>query len=294
MTNPPDWEAVGTLDVDGLAARDGVSVNDIWCSCGASGYERRELTLDPALVIVRRGAFWRRTSAGAVLVDAGFAYFAAPDVEEEFAHPHDGGDDDTAIVVSRSVLAQLDVSEEQLPLRPVVVDAPARTLLGALRRDLLGQVGDHWQELALDLFAVLLAAPRGGRPAPPRRRSRVSRRQLVDRAREALIIDTTLTVPELGRLLDCSPHHLSRVFRAETGTTISAHRVRLRARAASERIAQGESNLARLAADLGFSDHSHLTRTLVRDTGETPTAIRRFVASTAHECSSCPREPTRN
>jgi AraC-like DNA-binding protein len=97
---------------------------------------------------------------------------------------------------------------------------------------------------------------------------------VVDQAREALAGDLSLELPALARLVGCSPFHLSRVFRRETGTTVSAHRLRLRVREAREQIAAGEENLARLAAELGFSDHSHLTRMLVRELGATPSAIR--------------------
>jgi AraC-like DNA-binding protein len=54
--------------------------------------------------------------------------------------------------------------------------------------------------------------------------------------------------------------------------------MRLRARDALERIAGGERNLARLAADLGFADHSHLCRVVGAETGMTPSALRRMLA----------------
>jgi AraC-like DNA-binding protein len=50
--------------------------------------------------------------------------------------------------------------------------------------------------------------------------------------------------------------------------------MRLRARAALERLAGGERDLARLAADTGFADQSHLCRVLGQETGQTPAALR--------------------
>jgi AraC-like DNA-binding protein len=76
-----------------------------------------------------------------------------------------------------------------------------------------------------------------------------------------------------------SPHHLSRVFRALTGHTISRHRTRLRVRAALERLAGGDHDLARVAADEGFADHSHLCRLIRQETGTTPSALRAQLAS---------------
>jgi AraC-like DNA-binding protein len=54
--------------------------------------------------------------------------------------------------------------------------------------------------------------------------------------------------------------------------------MRLRARAALERLAGGEPNLGRLAADLGFADQSHLCRVIRAETGRTPAALRRALA----------------
>jgi len=45
-------------------------------------------------------------------------------------------------------------------------------------------------------------------------------------------------------------------------------------RNAIERIAGGERSLARLAADLGFADHAHLTRAVKRETGAPPSRLR--------------------
>ena len=96
---------------------------------------------------------------------------------------------------------------------------------------------------------------------------------------ERLAGDPDRSLLELARDLSVSPHHLSRVFRAETGHTIARHRMRLRARAALERLAGGERDLARLAADLGLSDQSHLSRVLRSETGETPALLRRELAA---------------
>ena len=73
-----------------------------------------------------------------------------------------------------------------------------------------------------------------------------------------------------------SAQHLSRVFRAEVGVSISTYRRRLRLRAALERI--GEGGLARVAADAGFADHAHLTREMRALLGTTPSALEREIA----------------
>jgi AraC-like DNA-binding protein len=67
------------------------------------------------------------------------------------------------------------------------------------------------------------------------------------------------------------------VFAAITGHTISRHRMRLRTRAVLERLAAGEDDLAPLAADLGFTDPSHLYRIVRPETGVAPSVLRRLL-----------------
>jgi AraC-like DNA-binding protein len=75
------------------------------------------------------------------------------------------------------------------------------------------------------------------------------------------------------------------VFRAETGETLSRFRHRLRVRAALDRLADGDRDLAGLAADLGFADHAHLTRAVRSEVGEPPSRVRRLLTGD-HESSS--------
>jgi AraC-like DNA-binding protein len=113
-----------------------------------------------------------------------------------------------------------------------------------------------------------------GRPATAR-----IRRALADGVREVLAANPERSLPDLADALAVSPHHLSRVFCAATGHTISRHRMRLRTRTALERLTGGERDLARLAADLGFADQSHLCRVVRSETGRVPSALRHALAT---------------
>jgi AraC-like DNA-binding protein len=75
-------------------------------------------------------------------------------------------------------------------------------------------------------------------------------------------------------VVGASPWHLSRVFQAETGESLTGFRNCRRVRAALERIAAGAPDRSGLAADLGFADHAHLTRTLRGQLDRTPTQLR--------------------
>lgn len=60
---------------------------------------------------------------------------------------------------------------------------------------------------------------------------------------------------------------------------MSAYRNQLRVREALDRLADGERSLTSLATDLGFADHAHMTRTVRRETGMTPSALRQLLAT---------------
>jgi AraC-like DNA-binding protein len=128
------------------------------------------------------------------------------------------------------------------------------------------------------LAAGLLARRLPERVASGRPATTAAHRLLVERARAALLADPALGLIELSRHIGCSPHHLSRVFSRLTGSSLASYRNRLRVSRALDRISQGENNLAGLAADLGFADHAHMTRTIRGATGRTPTACRALLA----------------
>ena len=111
--------------------------------------------------------------------------------------------------------------------------------------------------------------PAGGRGAHQR---------LARDARELLAVEPALTLQDLAKRLHYSPHHVSRVFAAHTGETVARHRTRLRVRWVAERLADGERDLARLAADAGLADASHLSRLIRREHGLLPSTLRAALA----------------
>jgi AraC-like DNA-binding protein len=260
-----------------LVERDGVGIAEVACRWIA-GRGRGERADKYALVFVRRGCFVREADGVASTLDSTLAYCINPEQEERYDHPHAGGDDCTVLFLSPEVVASLEGGEPSLPRRPLAaspeIDLEHRLLLGAARR------GDDPHELFERAIALAASAleqddPRpvaAGRPA-----TASARGALVAEAREALAADPQRSLPHLARELAVSPHHLSRVFSSATGTTISRHRIRLRVRAALERVAGGERNLARLAADLAFTDQSHLCRAVRSETGQTPSVLRRLL-----------------
>jgi AraC family transcriptional regulator len=81
-------------------------------------------------------------------------------------------------------------------------------------------------------------------------------------------------VSALAQEAGVHPVHLARVFRRQYGRTVASYLHHLRVLAAAERLAADETPVARIAADAGFADHSHLCRVFGRALGVTPTDFR--------------------
>jgi len=161
--------------------------------------------------------------------------------------------------------------------RPTAPASSSRRPDGDVRSDHLGprswpaSSGAEVMACPADRSCVRVPA----RVEPGRAATARARRALVDDAREALAVDPDHSLADLAATLNVSATHLSRLLRAATGHTIARHRMRLRARAALDRLAGGEQQLARLAADLGFANQSHLCRVIRNETGHTPSSLRR-------------------
>jgi AraC-like DNA-binding protein len=116
-------------------------------------------------------------------------------------------------------------------------------------------------------FGLLEERParRRGRPPP-----------VVEDAKALLTARFTehLTLDELGRAVNVSPFHLARSFRRHTGYTLHEYRTHLRLRAAFERLAAGDEDVAVIARAVGFSSHSHLTASFRRAFGVPPSRVR--------------------
>jgi AraC-like DNA-binding protein len=263
---------------------DALTVEDFACRHPGGRGKAIEPSTRHALVFVRRGCFIRSVDGVESLLDPTLAYCMNPGDEQRFHHPHTDGDDCTAIALEPALAASLWGGEDTLPPGPLPIpprlDLAHRLLAAAARR---GGNRDEVAERAITAAAQALEQADARRVSTGRPATARARRVLVEGAREVLAGEPACPLPELSRTLATSPHHLSRIFRAATGHTIARHRMRLRARAVLERLAGGEHNLARLAADLGFADQSHLCRVIRAETGQVPSALRHALRRSAHD-----------
>ena len=88
-------------------------------------------------------------------------------------------------------------------------------------------------------------------------------------------MDEPLSLAAVAAALAVSPFHLARVFRAQTGFSLAGYVHGLRLRRAAERLAaEPDTDLSRLALDLGYCSHSHFTHRFRAAFGRPPSALR--------------------
>jgi AraC-like DNA-binding protein len=257
-----------------LVATATVTVNDVRCVHEPVSWTAPEPVLRHTVVLIRSGLFRRRVGKREMVLDASAGYLPRSGTEQAFAHPV-GGDRCTSIAVcDEEMLALLGASgwpDAAIETTPHI-DIAHCALLARAR---LGATPDELAERSHVLVGWVLTGSRQVRALPGPRTSHRS----VDHVREQLAADLSVSLADLARCTGLSAYHLSRVFRRTTGCTITRYRMRLRLEAALYQLASGETDLATLAVETGFSDQAHLTRLLRREIGQTPGSLRRMFAT---------------
>lgn len=255
-----------------LSGGPGFTINEVSIRVRDASWSDAEVVGLHRLNFVRSGLFRLRLPNWEGVADPSVAYVSGPEDEQRIAHQVGVEDVCTTVVLSHELVAEVTNGERVVRTGPVftsgAVDLTHRVLVTRARS------GDDEFELA-ERVGRLAGDLLGRREHSARREPVSSRTRLVEAAREVLVEDPVSPgLVDVARRVGVSPHYLSRVFRRETGETLTRFRNRLRVRRALDRIGAGEDNLAGLAADLGFSDHAHLTRTVRDEVGHTPSGVR--------------------
>ena len=253
------------LDVPGLA------IAEVRCRGESTGWSPEEPIERFAMVLVQRGRFQRRVDGFDRFVDAAVGYVQWPGSVQQIAHPQ-GGDVCTVLVPAGSMLGDLI---DRVGLQETVFTSPGFDLAHRMVVTLARQGADRFEiteRASLLMGEVLVAFGSQGLDRAVTVSFRA--RSLADDVRQAIDRDPGLHLDELADLTGRSVFHLSRTFRRVTGLTISRYRRRIRLRRAIDRLSAGDRDLARLAADLGFADQAHLTRSLRTEIEITPGRLR--------------------
>jgi transcriptional regulator GlxA family with amidase domain len=84
----------------------------------------------------------------------------------------------------------------------------------------------------------------------------------------------SLTVPSLAAVAGVSHNHLTRLFRAETGTTVVAYIRQRRMARARHLLVSSTLSIPAIAASVGIPDLQAFNKTCHRELGGAPRAVR--------------------
>lgn len=261
---------------------------------GPEPFGAEEWSQTHEVVVVRRGGFIRRSAGHEVFGDPGTILFNQAHESYRVRHPLPDGDACSAFCLSPGAVAELSgvvEPDDGIPDR-VSFPVPSAPLGG--RAFLLHRLALHAATtpgvMALEVEertgAFLRAAMTTALGATSERRVRWPARRLarqaeyVARVREVVArrYRESLTLDAIALDVGCSPFHLHRVFRRETGVPIHRHVLRLRLRDALERLLETADGIATVAYATGFASHGHLTDVFRREYGCPPSALRRLAA----------------
>ena len=243
---------------------------------------------DNCLVVFPRTSVWIRHAGSREFV-ADPTLSTIYNRGQEFTRAELSGDGDrcewfgVAPLVAVEIAASLDPGTNDHPERPFNREyAPIESELYLAQRLFFARLERarvdrlEAEETIIGFVTAVLARAYEKSRVPARRRASEAHRDLVQRARAAVMrsVDSPAGLSGLASELGVSEFHLCRVFREQTGSTLHAYRRDVRLRLALERLEDPRADLSRIALDLGFSSHSHFSDVLRRTFGRTPTSVR--------------------
>jgi AraC-like DNA-binding protein len=146
-------------------------------------------------------------------------------------------------------------------------------MLHLYREALSGNLPDEYM-LSAAAYQMLMQI-RSSRRTAPAELTEVP--ELVENARRQLqerLADPAFDVAALARGLGCSRAHLARLFKRHLGTGPRAHLIHIRLSEGARLLVESDLTVKEIARRVGFSDASHLGKTMRKHTGLRPLEIR--------------------
>lgn len=265
-----------------IAAMDtpSVSVRDVVCHGGCSHAGPEECSDATHVVFPYRGIYLRHVARDQAVADANHVLFFNAGEGYRVAHPVHGSDASLSLQLKASVLEELSPpallnkrSVQGFRVQHRRIDSLTQARVAEIRHHLGQDTTDplHVESLALELVSHCLG-PRTSCPSDATH----GQRRLADRVKVLLASDVSRrwTLAEIGAEMGASPVYLTQVFRRVEGMPLYRYQLRLRLARALDLLAT-RRDLSSLAADLGFSSHSHFTAVFRQAYGTSPTTFRR-------------------
>jgi AraC family transcriptional regulator len=266
------------FEVDRLLETDTVALRNVRCSGTCRHRSAEECASSTHLVFPYSGVYMRHVGADQAVADANHVLFFNAGQSYQISHPVAGGDASLSLALSEPVLRELapksllNGGNFGFRRQHQRIDPRAQALVALLRHGLdNGSIEPLEAEgLVLTLVCRSLGPRTSHEPGATH-----ARRRLADRVKVLLAGDLSRrwTLAEIAAEIRGSPVYLTQVFRQTEGIPLYRYHLRLRLARALDLIARYE-DLSALAAELGFSSHSHFTAAFRQAYGRSPTAFR--------------------
>lgn len=271
---------MSSFTVRPLLTTESLTLRDVRCEGECRHRSGEECAASLQLVFPYSGLYLRHVGDDQAVADANHVLFFNPQEGYQVSHPLDGGDACLSLNLNETLLAELAPrallrSGESLAFRAqsLRIDARAQALVALLRHSL--QHGSIEPLEAEALLLTLVCRSLGPRTAREPGATH-ARRRLADRVKVLLASDLSRrwTLAEIGKAIGSSPVYLTQVFRQVEGVPLYRYQLQLRlARALN--VLDRYDDLSALAAELGFSSHSHFAQAFRSAYGRSPTDFRR-------------------
>lgn len=269
-----------------------IKISGYHCNAPKSSAGDEELSENNSIVILRHGSFAKHFRKRNVFADVNQAVFFSKKSVYRISHPTDHGDRGTYFWVAPNVLNEMirefDPTIDEHPDQPFpFITALCNTRLFWQHLNLVWRLESE-KEVPLEPLWVdvsvlqWIAEVLGGafeQHCQPSKSRRISTK--IDHAEKAQAakaflashLSEQVTLNDMAREVAVSPFNLARIFQQQTGLPVHRYLTLLRLRASLERLS--DSDLTKLALDLGFSSHSHFTDMFRREFGRTPSEARK-------------------
>ncbi len=261
--------------VDALISTTTLTARNICCSGVCRHRSAEESVGITHLVFPYRGVYLRHVDSDQAVADANHVLFFNADEGYQVSHPVPGGDACLSLSLSESTLLELAPKESLKPeAKPGFrwqhqgIDARAQALVAVLVHSFKNDATDPLE--AEGLLLTLVSRSLGPRTSHAPGSTR-ARRRLADRVKIVIASDLSRrwTLSEIAAEVGGSAVYLTQVFRQVEGLPLYRYQLRLRLARALDLITKYD-DLSALAADLGFSSHSHFSAAFRQAYGRSP------------------------
>ena len=270
---------MSAFEVKKLLSTDTVVIRHVGCSGTCRHRSPEECVSATEMVFPHRGTYVRHVGRDQSVADANHVLLFSARQGYQVSHPVGGGDESLVVRLPEAVLGEIAprsllVHDGALGFRrqSLRVDPRAQALVALLRHTLeSGAI----EPLEAESLALTLAARTLGPGASHAPAATAGRRKLADRVKVLLASDLSRrwALNEIAAEIGGSAVYLTQLYRAVEGIPLYRYQLRLRLASALHRLAHVE-DLSALAADLGFSSHSHFTAAFRQAYGRSPAAFR--------------------